>query len=130
MGTAMKLPWWVKTGTILAALVVGLSLTSLASYCIEYLLEGPDIRNCVATGQIGNKPMPEASAKLIAEQCREAIERQNITARFERAHSWPVNLAASTLGLLLDPIRFLIAISFVTGSAMFLLRAARKAFLG
>jgi hypothetical protein len=126
----LKLPWWVKTGAILAALVVGLSLTSLASYSIEYVLEGPDVRNCVATGQIGNKPMPEALAKLIGEQCREALARNNITARFERAHSWPVNLAASTIGLLLDPIRFLLAIVFVTGSAVLLLRAARKAFLG
>jgi hypothetical protein len=42
-------PWWVKGGAIVAALAVGLSLTSLVSYCIGHVLEGSDVRDCVAT---------------------------------------------------------------------------------
>lgn len=128
-GAAMKLPWWVKAGAILVALVVGLSLTSLASYCIGYVLESPEVRNCVATGQIGNKPMSEGLAKIIGEQCREGIARKKIWARFEYRHSWPENLAARTVSLLLDPINFLLAALFTTGSAVFLLRVARRAFI-
>jgi hypothetical protein len=122
----VRLPWWEKVGAISAALVVGLSLAIITSDWIGYALEGQEVRSCVATGRIGDKPMPEAIAKLIGEQCREDIERNNIILRFERAHSWPVNLAARSLAFLLDPIRFFPAVLFSTAFAVFFLRAIRK----
>jgi hypothetical protein len=64
-------------------------------------------------------------AKSIGEQCREEIARKNITARFERSHSWPVVLAARLIGLLLDPIRLVLVVVFSTGSVLLLLRFVR-----
>jgi N12 class adenine-specific DNA methylase len=54
---------------------------------------------------LGDGPLPEAVAKLIGEAKREEIERDNVTARFENAHSWPTNFAVGSLGFMLDPLR-------------------------
>ncbi len=53
---------------------------------------------------LGDKPMPQAIAQLIGEAKRKEIERNNVLSRFESAHSWPVNLGASIVGFMLDPI--------------------------
>ena len=121
----MSLPWSVKVGIVLAGIVLGVNLTALVSYWIEYVLEGPAVRNCVETGRIGTEPLREFVAKSIGEQCREEIARKNITARFERSHSWPVVLAARLIFLLLDPIRLVLVVVFSTGSVLLLLRFVR-----
>ncbi len=62
---------------------------------------------------LGEGPLPEAVAKLIGEAKKEEIERDNITARYENAHSWPTNFAMNQLGFMLDPLRA--AAAFIPG---------------
>lgn len=62
---------------------------------------------------LGDKPMPEAVAKLIGDAKREEIERGNVIGRFENAHSWPANFATGMIGFMLDPLRA--ASAFVPG---------------
>lgn len=53
---------------------------------------------------LGDKPMPEALAKVIGQQKSEAMARDSAIARFSEAHSLPVNLLAGTVASLADPI--------------------------
>jgi hypothetical protein len=76
-------------------------MLSPAEYNAKYAPEGPDGKPV----SLGSQPMPDAVAKLVGDAKREEIERENVTARFENAHSWPTNFAAGTLGFMLDPIR-------------------------
>ena len=78
-------------------------------YNARYAPNGPDGKPV----SLGSDPMPEGVAKLVGDAKREEIERDNVTSRFENAHSWPTNFAAGTLGFMLDPLRA--ATAFVPG---------------
>lgn len=62
---------------------------------------------------LGDKPMPDAIAKLIGEAKTEEIERGNVLGRYQNAHGWPTNFAVSAAGFMLDPLRA--ATAFVPG---------------
>lgn len=78
-------------------------------YNARYAPNGPDGK----PASLGSEPMPEGVAKLVGDAKREEIERENVTARYENAHSWPTNFATDALGFMLDPLRA--ATAFVPG---------------
>lgn len=78
-------------------------------YNARYAPNGPDGKPV----SLGSGPMPEGVAKLVGDAKREEVERENVAARYENAHSWPTNFAAGTLGFMLDPLRA--ATAFVPG---------------
>jgi hypothetical protein len=84
-------------------------LLSPEDYNARYAPNGPDGKPV----SLGSEPMPQGIAKLVGDAKREEIERDNVSSRFENAHSWPANFAAGTLGFMLDPLRA--ATAFVPG---------------
>jgi hypothetical protein len=84
-------------------------LLSPEDYNARYAPNGPDGKPV----SLGSEPMPQGIAKLVGDAKREEIERDNVSSRFENAHSWPTNFAAGTLGFMLDPLRA--ATAFVPG---------------
>jgi hypothetical protein len=76
-------------------------LLSPEDYNARYAPNGPDGKPV----SLGSEPMPQGIARLVGDAKREEIERDNVSSRFENAHSWPTNFAAGTLGFMLDPLR-------------------------
>lgn len=62
---------------------------------------------------ITDQPIPEGVAKLVGQEKTDQINRESVIARFQNAHSWPVNFAAGTAAFMLDPVNA--ATAFVPG---------------
>lgn len=75
----------------------------------KYAPIGPDGKKV----KIASAPMPENLARVVGQQKAEQIEREGIIARFQNAHSWPVNFAVGTAAFMMDP--FNLATAFVPG---------------
>lgn len=63
--------------------------------------------------KIADAPMPQGVARLIGQEKANQIQREGIIARFDNAHSWPVNLATNVAGFLMDPMN--LTTSFLPG---------------
>lgn len=75
----------------------------------KYAPTGPDGQPV----KITDAPMAEGVAKLVGQAKAREIQRQGVIARYENAHSWPVNFATGTAGFLMDPLN--LATAFVPG---------------
>ena len=75
----------------------------------KYAPVGPDGKKTSITSQ----PMPEAVAQLVGNAKADHLERQGVIARFENAHSWPVNFGTGMAAFLMDPLNA--ASAFIPG---------------
>ncbi len=53
---------------------------------------------------IGDKPMPEALAKIIGQQKAESLQRESVLSRYAATHAGPTTFAVGTAASMLDPL--------------------------
>jgi hypothetical protein len=107
-----------RLASVTAALIIGRFLAGYTVALLEWALRSPAAQFCLDSGgrQLGDKPMPEAIARRAGQECREEMERRAIRARYQNAHSWPVNLAVGLIGFMLDPIRIALFALYAVGA--------------
>jgi hypothetical protein len=113
---------------VIGAVMVGLLLAGVTSNLLEWALRSPAAQLCLDTGgrRLGDQPMPEALARMAAEECREEMQRRAVVARYENAHSWPVILLTRAVAVLLDPIRIALFALYGAGAYFTLRRILRR----
>jgi hypothetical protein len=82
------------------------------STALTHALEAPEMARC-GTGQpLFDHPVTEAYAKLVAQECREKLQRDNVVLRFKSTHNWLEAFVTDAVAFLVDPINIALTAFF------------------
>jgi hypothetical protein len=113
-----------KTLIVLLAIVLGVIVAEVTAVGVGHLIEHPRVLRCTSTEANGNGSISEGMAKIIGQQCRAEMEREDARRRLETAHNVAIVWAATIFARLFEPITLVLAALFSAVFAWALLRLA------